>query len=195
MCRWMGSHFLDWIDHNGVANFRIFGVRQFFLFTVSKRTRMFVLLVKTGKVFFIQFKYGSIHKKKVTKLGSQKLHICPKVTKMGSIIGHKIDYNGVEALRRQRHVRTQQKFIQVPPTPPPRNRRMNRNRSFAVRFDKLSWIEWQSRPKYKSAVPNWFVRRTLHVPNLIRFGICKVRRLIAWWKRLHNVWNLNFSKF
>ena len=24
MCRWMGSHFQDWIDYNGVANFRIF---------------------------------------------------------------------------------------------------------------------------------------------------------------------------
>ena len=35
----------------------------------------------------------------MTKLGSQKLHICPKVTKMGSIIGHRIDYNGVGALR------------------------------------------------------------------------------------------------
>ena len=30
----------------------------------------------------------------MTKLGSRKLHICPKVTKMGSIIGHRIDYNG-----------------------------------------------------------------------------------------------------
>ena len=25
MCRWMGSHFHDWIDYNGVAHFRIFG--------------------------------------------------------------------------------------------------------------------------------------------------------------------------
>ena len=37
------------------------------------------------------------------------------------------------------------------------------------------------RPKYKSyysAEPNWFKRRTLHVPNLIvRFGTCKIRRL------------------
>ena len=48
---------------------------------------------------------------------------------------------------------------------------MNRSRSFAVLFDKLSRIEGQSRPKYKSAVPNWIVRRTLRVPNLIiRFG-------------------------
>ena len=25
MCRWMGSHFHDWSDYNGVANFQIFG--------------------------------------------------------------------------------------------------------------------------------------------------------------------------
>ena len=52
---WMGSHFHNCIDFNGgtfsiellvkneVAHFRIFGVRKFFIFTVSKRTRMFVL--------------------------------------------------------------------------------------------------------------------------------------------------------
>ena len=50
MYRWMGSHFHDWIDENGVAlsiellewvaHFRILGVRKFFF---SKRTRMFVL--------------------------------------------------------------------------------------------------------------------------------------------------------
>ena len=57
MCRWMGSHFHDWIDYNVVAfsiellewgcTFLFFlgggGVRQFFTFTVSKRTRKFTL--------------------------------------------------------------------------------------------------------------------------------------------------------
>ena len=53
MCRWMGLHFHDWIDYNGVSfsiellewgrTFRIFGVGKVFIFTVSKRTRMFVL--------------------------------------------------------------------------------------------------------------------------------------------------------
>ena len=53
MCRWMGSHFHDCIDYNGVAFQRVtrmgshifcfFGVRQFFIFTVSKGTRMLVL--------------------------------------------------------------------------------------------------------------------------------------------------------
>ena len=33
----------------------------------------------------------------MTKLGSRKLHIFPEVTKMGSIICHRIDYNGVGA--------------------------------------------------------------------------------------------------
>ena len=35
----------------------------------------------------------------MTKLGSQKIHICPKVTRIGSIIAHRIDYNGVGNLR------------------------------------------------------------------------------------------------
>ena len=48
MCRWMGSH--DWIDLNRVAFLiellewgRIFGLRKFFTFTVTKRLRMSVL--------------------------------------------------------------------------------------------------------------------------------------------------------
>ena len=65
MCRWMGSHFHDWIDYNGVAfsiellewgrKFSDSWGKTFFIFTVSKRTRMFVLQVKS-KVFFIQCK-------------------------------------------------------------------------------------------------------------------------------------------
>ena len=54
MCHWMGSHFHDWIGHNGVAHFQIFGVRELFIVTVSKFTWIFVLWVKS-KVFFIQF--------------------------------------------------------------------------------------------------------------------------------------------
>ena len=51
MCCWMGSHFHDWSDYNGVTFrvtrigshiFRFLVVRQFFIFTVSKRTRMFI---------------------------------------------------------------------------------------------------------------------------------------------------------
>ena len=55
MRRMMGSHFHDCIDYNGVGRivnrvtrmgsyiFRFLGVKKFFIFTVSKRTRMFVL--------------------------------------------------------------------------------------------------------------------------------------------------------
>ena len=49
MYRRMGSHFHDWIDYfnrcttMGLQIFGFFRVRQFFIFTVSKRTRMFVL--------------------------------------------------------------------------------------------------------------------------------------------------------
>ena len=48
----------------------------------------------------------------MTKLGTQKLHICSKVTKMGSTTGQKIDYNGVGALTGQQQ-NTQQKLTQV----------------------------------------------------------------------------------
>ena len=51
----MGSHI-----------FGFFGVRQFFIFTVSKHTRMFVLRMKS-KVLLIQFK--SCDRPEVTKVG------------------------------------------------------------------------------------------------------------------------------
>ena len=66
-CRWMGSHFHDWINYNnglafsieftrmGLHIFGFWGVRQLFMFTVTKRTRMFALQMKS-KVFFIQSK-------------------------------------------------------------------------------------------------------------------------------------------
>ena len=47
-----------------------------------------------------------MHKQKVTiytKLGLRK-SVFPKMTKMGSIFGHKIDYYGVGVLRGQRHI-------------------------------------------------------------------------------------------
>ena len=49
----------------------------------------------------------------MTKLGSRKLHIYLKVTKMGPINGHRIDYNGVGDMRGQRHIPSK-KFTQVP---------------------------------------------------------------------------------
>ena len=53
----------------------------------------------------------------MTKLGSQKLHIFPRVTNMGSIIGHRIDYNGIEWGRGSERpvAHTQQKLTQVTP--------------------------------------------------------------------------------
>ena len=44
--------------------------------------------------------------------------ICPKVTKMGSIVGHRIDYNGVGVLRRQRHIPSKT-WPKYPPFLPP----------------------------------------------------------------------------
>ena len=52
--------------------------------------------------------------------GRAKLRICPKVTKMGFIIAHRIDYNWVEALRDQRHIPNKiNPSTPPPPTPSP----------------------------------------------------------------------------
>ena len=64
------------------------------------------------------FNIRYIHKYKVTKLWSRKWHICPKVTKIGSIIGHRIDYNGVGALRGQWHIPSKN-WPKYPPPPHP----------------------------------------------------------------------------
>ena len=49
-----------------------------------------------------------INRLKVTSFGDpqhrETTRICPKVTNMGFIIAHRIDYDGVEALRDQRHI-------------------------------------------------------------------------------------------
>ena len=80
----MGSHFrliIRMVSY--IIGF--LGVRQFFLFTVN-------------------VKNGSIHRNRKSKLGSRKLHIFPKVTKMGSIISQGVDYNGEGAPIGQRHI-------------------------------------------------------------------------------------------
>ena len=56
-------------------------------------------------------------------MGSRKLYVCPKVTKMGSIIGHRIDYSGVGALRGQRHIPSKN----LPKYPPPREKQVDSN--------------------------------------------------------------------
>ena len=42
MCRWMGSHFHDWSDYNGVANFRIFGVSRDSKWEDSRLKKLFI---------------------------------------------------------------------------------------------------------------------------------------------------------
>ena len=59
----------------------ILGVRKFFIITVSKRTTMFVVYSKSKAVADPGEGPGG-----------------------GAISGHRIDYNGVGALRGQRHI-------------------------------------------------------------------------------------------
>ena len=52
----------------------------------------------------------------MTKLGLRKLHVFPQVTKMGSIIGHRIDYKWGRGSEMPA-APTQEKLTQVPLTP------------------------------------------------------------------------------
>ena len=65
----MGSHI-----------FGFFGVRQFFIFTISKRSRMFVVQTKSKdrKVFFIQSKMGQFIKIESGQAGIAKITYLPK---------------------------------------------------------------------------------------------------------------------
>ena len=81
--------------------------RKFFIFTVSKPECLYCRWKVKCSSF--KLKNGSIHFRKEYINGKwlrwdRENYICPKVTKMGSIIGHGIDCNGVGALRGQRHI-------------------------------------------------------------------------------------------
>ena len=74
MCRWMGLHFLNWpwSDYNGVANFRILGISR------------------DSKWEDSRLKKSCINRKRLS--WDRENYVFQKVTKMGSVIGQKIDY-------------------------------------------------------------------------------------------------------
>ena len=64
MCRWMESHFHDWIDYNGVAFsieltrmgshvFGIFGVRKFWQERILRINKIRIFAVKEKKCYHI----------------------------------------------------------------------------------------------------------------------------------------------
>ena len=67
MCRWMGSHFHEWIDNNGVAHFPIFGGKTV-LHIYGYQTYQNVCTVG-GKESVL---YSIYTYQKVTKLGLRK---------------------------------------------------------------------------------------------------------------------------
>ena len=80
----MGSHILGF-----------FGVRQFFIFMVSKKV----------KCSSFNLKNGSIPKnRKCVSWDPENYMFAQTMTRMGSNIGHRIDYNGVGGLRGQQHI-------------------------------------------------------------------------------------------
>ena len=122
MCRWMESHFQDWSDYNGVANFRIFGISRdskwedsrlkcLWNLTISSHWPHYIPPLKTTLIRCVNRKW----------LGwDRETYIFQKVTKMGSITGPKIDYNEVGALRGQLHIPSKHK-PKYPPLPPRAN--------------------------------------------------------------------------
>ena len=121
----------------------------------------------------------------MTKLGSRKLHICLKVTKMGSIIGHRIDYNGVGAmrgLRGQRHI----------PTPP--RLRLQIKRVFMYVWRRLV------RDRRVTSLPelvSWVSQILLHLKKLgeLLSRIKELARLVALYSALHFLGQVNFSPY
>ena len=110
LCCWMESHFHGWIDNNGVAfSLELLQWDRTFSGSGGSGRQGF----KNGKSFYsIKFNQcvNSFQsdlvkrlKQKVTKQ-DRKNYIFPKVTKMGSIFGHRIDFKGVGVLRGQRHI-------------------------------------------------------------------------------------------
>ena len=123
MCSWMGSHFHDWSDFNGVAfsidllewgsKFSDFGGRWGFKmgrFSVKKSESCCLsnLAISSHWPHYIPplettlIRSGCINRKWLSK--DRENDIFQKETKMGSITGQKIDYNGVGALGGQRHI-------------------------------------------------------------------------------------------
>ena len=82
----------------------------------------------------------------MTKLGSRELHICPKVTKMGSIIGT-IDSNVVGGSQRPA-ADTQQKFIQFPPPLPPGYLRQIKDQIIRDALDGLCTRQQRMMPNF-----------------------------------------------
>ena len=95
MCCWMGLHFLnwsEWIFGLGVSrdpkweDSRLKKSESCCLLNLTVRLhwQYYILPLETTLIRWM-------HKQKVSKLGSGENHVFQKVTKMGSVIGQKID--------------------------------------------------------------------------------------------------------
>ena len=95
MCSWMGSHFHNWVDYNGVI----------FLVELLEWGRTLQDFWYKKDLVSRDLKIGRFAVKKwLLLLLLNHNDICPKVTEIGSIVGLRIDYNGVGVLRGQRHI-------------------------------------------------------------------------------------------
>ena len=95
----------------------------------------------------------------MTKLGSRKLHICPKVTKMGSIIGLGIDYNAIMGLGlRETSGTYSANLTQVAPPPPAPVFSYKRRRTGDVTVGKAAKTKKNDQFLPPSPVQYWIVK-------------------------------------
>ena len=99
MCHWMGSLWHNWIDSNaGCILSRNTGIASQFFWDLEGKK---ILVRKDLKMGRFAVKNSCIGQ---------------KLSKMGSIIGHKIDFNVVGVLRGQRHI-PRKNWPNYPPPP------------------------------------------------------------------------------
>ena len=113
-----------------------------------------------------------------------------KWLRWGSIIGHRLDYKWVGALRRKLHIYSQQKFTQVPSSPPPPRARvfiLTRYRTVGgyVGGDVPDQTESLCKDKLWNSSDNWRELKLRRI-RIFRFDIS--------WRHMHwsvtTIWEL-----
>ena len=118
-----------------------------------------------------------------------EIYISSKVTKMGSIIGHKIDYNGVRVLRGQRHI-SSKNWPKYPPGLGVQGDALSIWQPFWTwKGDWIGWIFELRTPGGNSAVmcswslEGWFISLAW-ISIFLAHGNIRLTQTVSGWKQL-----------